>query len=162
MPVWKMLPSSESAGLFNSTILAAPSTICASAGCRTSLTFPVELVPILCLLTATCSPSCLLVTAPSLTGCLLSSSAVLDFASWLIAPFTYSWAWSRKEFASHIVCISLMISNSKWSTCVATCWLSHLLRAGLTIFVKRFVCFCVSRHTNNPPKPLKMHTNGAQ
>ena len=49
-----------------------PSPICASAICRSSPTFPTKLVPIVCVLTATCSPSRLCVAASFLTGRLLS------------------------------------------------------------------------------------------
>jgi len=63
-------------------------------------------VPIVCVLTATCSPSRLLVAAPFLTGRLLSSSTVIYSACSLIAFFTNSGARSRKECASHIECMS--------------------------------------------------------
>jgi len=82
------------------------SPICASAICRTCFTFLTKLVPIVCVLTATCSPSRLLVAAPFLTGRLLSSSAVLNSACSSIAFFTNSGARSRKECASHIECMS--------------------------------------------------------
>jgi len=47
---------------------AIPSPIYASAICRTFLTFPTKLVPMVCILTATCSLNCLLLTAHFLTG----------------------------------------------------------------------------------------------
>jgi len=127
----------------NSTMSATPSPIYASAICRTSLTFPTKLVPIVCMLTATWSPSRLLVAAPFLTGRLLSCSAVLYCACSLIAFVTNSWARSRKESASHIECMSSTSWISRLSTCVFACRLSRLLRAGLTIFVKR--CCTISR-----------------
>jgi len=77
----------------NSTMTATPSLICASAICRTSLTFPTKLyslVPIVWMLTATCSPSRFLITAAFLTGRLLSSSAVLYSVSSSIAFFSNS------------------------------------------------------------------------
>jgi len=117
--------------------------ISASAVCRTSLTFPMKLVPILCVLTATCSPSRLLVIAPCLTGWPLSSFAVLEFACSLIALFTNSWARSRKESAPHINCIPWTSWNSRWLTCVFVCRLSRLLLKGWTIFVKK--CCTISR-----------------
>ena len=52
----------------NSAMPATSSPICTFAICRTSLTIPTKLVPIACMLTATCSesPSRLLVAAPFL------------------------------------------------------------------------------------------------
>jgi len=124
---------------FNSTMSAIPSPICASAICRTSLTFQSKLVPIVCVFTATCLPSRLLVAADFWNWRLLASSAVVYFAWSSIAFFTNSWARSRKDSAFHIECMS----HSSWSTCVFACRLSRLLRAGLTIFVKRY--YTISR-----------------
>ena len=132
----------------HSTLSATPSPICTSAICRTSLTFPTKLVPIVCVFTANCLPCRLLVAALFLTGQFLSSSAIVYFACSLIAFFTNSLARSTKESAFHIKCMSSATRswNSKWSTFVFACRMSRLLRllrAGLTIFVKR--CCTISR-----------------
>lgn len=56
-----------------------PFPFCASVICHTSLTFPSLTGPVylVCMLTATCSPTRLLLDAPFQTGRFLSSSAVL-------------------------------------------------------------------------------------
>jgi len=84
-------------GALNSTMSATPFPICTSALCRTSPTFPTKLVSIVCVLTAICSPSCLLVAAPFLTGRLLSSSTLSYSACSSIAFLANPWARSRKE-----------------------------------------------------------------
>jgi len=105
-------------------MFAILSPICASAICYMSLTFPTKLVPIVCVLTATYSLSCLPVNTPFLTGRLLSSFTVLFSACSSIAFFTSSWARSRKESASYIECMPSTSSNSRWLTCVFACQLS--------------------------------------
>jgi len=50
---------------------------------------------------------------------------------------------NHHQSASHIECMSSTNCNSRLSTCVYACRLSRLLRAGLTVFVKR--CYIISR-----------------
>ena len=102
---------------------------------------------------ATCSPSRLPVTALFLTRRLLSSFVVVYFACLSIAFFTNSWVRSRKESVFHTESMSSTSYNSRLSTCVFACRLSRLLRAGLSIFVKR--CCTISRtsFTSSAPTP---------
>ena len=132
---------------------AIPSPICASAVCRTSLTFPTKLVPIVCMFTATCSPSRLLVTAPFLTGVKLCSSVFCMLIDCLLHQFLGSIQERVRVPPGHTESMLSTSWNSRLSTCVFACRLCRLLRAGLTIFVERCRTIFRTSFTSSTPSP---------